>query len=187
MSDKQNIDSIKEQSNEIKQSFLSSAIVDISTYIQLADTKVSIIMGSLVALTAGIISCYELIERLVSKLKPCTWTGTIFIVLALFYMLSVLMVFIFGILTIRGHESIINYKSKWFLVNSTKEYFFDTYLQDIKAMTDEDIIENMAAELYKLNDINRQKSKTMKWVMFFFAIAIVTLFIVGFLLMNINI
>lgn len=31
-------------------------------------------------------------------------------------------------------------------------------------MTDEDIIENMAAELYKLNDINRQKLRTNRWV-----------------------
>ena len=44
---------------EIKQSFLASAITDISTHIQLADTKVSIIMGALVALIAGILACYE--------------------------------------------------------------------------------------------------------------------------------
>ena len=34
---------------EIKQVFLASAISDISTYIQLTDTKVSIIMGAVVA------------------------------------------------------------------------------------------------------------------------------------------
>ena len=46
-----------EQTTEIKQTFLSNAISDIAIYIQLADTKVSIIMGSLVALLAGILSC----------------------------------------------------------------------------------------------------------------------------------
>ena len=35
---------------EVKQSFLSSAISDISAYIQLADTKVSIIMAAVVAI-----------------------------------------------------------------------------------------------------------------------------------------
>ena len=35
---------------ESKQSFLSSAISDISSYIQLADTKVSIIMAAVVAI-----------------------------------------------------------------------------------------------------------------------------------------
>ena len=39
---------------EIKQNFLASAISDISTYIQLTDTKVSIIMGAVVAILVGI-------------------------------------------------------------------------------------------------------------------------------------
>jgi hypothetical protein len=36
-------------------------------------------------------------------------------------------------------------------------------------MTETDVIENMAAELYKLNDINRQKSETMRWTLRGFA------------------
>lgn len=38
------------KTSEIKQNFLASAISDISTYIQLTDTKVSIIMGAVVAI-----------------------------------------------------------------------------------------------------------------------------------------
>lgn len=49
---------IDERFDEMKQ-FLASAITDISTYIQLADTKVSIIMGALVALIAGILARYD--------------------------------------------------------------------------------------------------------------------------------
>ena len=45
-----------------------------------------------------------------------------------------------------------------------------------------DIIENMAAELYKLNDINRQKAFTAKWAIHFFAAALGTGAIVGMLL-----
>ena len=49
---------------EVKQAFLSSAISDISTYIQLADTKVSIIMASgniseTVEMTASMVSGYD--------------------------------------------------------------------------------------------------------------------------------
>lgn len=44
---------------EIKQAFLASAISDISSYIQLSDTKVSIIMAAMVALVAAVVSCYE--------------------------------------------------------------------------------------------------------------------------------
>ena len=43
------------KTSEIKQNFLASAISDISTYIQLTDTKVSIIMGAVVAILVGII------------------------------------------------------------------------------------------------------------------------------------
>lgn len=43
---------------EIKQAFLASAISDISSYIQLSDTKVSIIMAAMVALVAAVVSCY---------------------------------------------------------------------------------------------------------------------------------
>ena len=44
----------KKKTDEIKQAFLSSAISDISAYIQLADTKVSIIMAATVALIVGL-------------------------------------------------------------------------------------------------------------------------------------
>ena len=58
---------------EIKQSFLASAISDISTYIQLTDTKVSIIMGAVVAILVGIAACYEPIGDVVNKITTCSW------------------------------------------------------------------------------------------------------------------
>lgn len=173
----------KEKSNEIKQAFLSSAISDISTYIQLADTKISIIMGALVAFIAGVFACYEPIFQAFSNIKPCSWFGISIIIFVLIYLLSLIAVFVFGILTIRGHVSDIGYKSKWFLPRSTKEYSFDAYKQDLLEMTDEDIIENMGAELYKLNDINRQKANTMKWAIRSFAISLVAVAVIGVLLM----
>ncbi len=41
-------------------------------------------------------------------------------------------------------------------------------------MDDEDIIDNMTAELYKLNDINRQKLKTNKWVIRSFSATLIS-------------
>ena len=52
---------------EVKQSFFSSAISDISAYIQLVDTKVSIIMAAVVAIIMGGVACYELIENLIPR------------------------------------------------------------------------------------------------------------------------
>lgn len=65
---------------EVKQSFFSSAISDISAYIQLVDTKVSIIMAAVVAIIMGGVACYELIENLISLVKPCSWQGVALII-----------------------------------------------------------------------------------------------------------
>lgn len=59
--------------------------------------------------------------------------------------------------------------------SSTKEYSFDAYKEDILSMSDEDIIVNMAAELYKLNDINRQKNTTYRWALRSFAATLITI------------
>ncbi|MBQ8616476.1 MAG: hypothetical protein IJ418_03070 [Clostridia bacterium] len=170
------------KSVEIKQAFLSSAIADIATYIQLADTKVSIIMGSLVALGAGIMSCYQPINDAFAKIPPCSWSGVGLLILLVLLTLSVCGVFIFGILTICGHVSIIDNKSKWFIATSRSKYSFDAYKKDVVDMTDEDIIDNMAAELYKLNDINRQKAGTCKWTIWLFAVTLVLVLAVAVLL-----
>lgn len=170
----QNDNTNSKGTNEIKQAFLSSAISDISSYIQLSDTKVSIIMATLVALVATVVSCFEPIICVFVNIKPCSWLGVTIIILVSVFFVSFVAVFVFGILTIRGHSSNIEYKSKWFLRQSTKEYSFDKYKNDVNLMTDEDVIENMTAELYKLNDINRQKLATTKWVMRSFSSTLIT-------------
>lgn len=178
---------VQNETYEMKQAFLSSAISDISTYIQLADTKVSIIMGSLVALIAGIMACYEPIGKIINSVKPCSWVGILFVLLSMLCVVSVVAVFIFGILTIRGHVSNIDFDSKWYLTKDVKSYPFNSYLTDLNAMSKSNITDNMAAELYKLNDINRQKAKTMRWVMRFFAISLITAFLIVVLFLIANI
>ena len=71
----------EKRTNEIKQAFLSSAISDISSYIQLSDTKVSIIMAASVALIVGLFSCYEFIGQLITSVSPCSWQGVILFIL----------------------------------------------------------------------------------------------------------
>lgn len=161
-----------------KQAFLSSAISDISTYIQLKDTKISIIMAAVVAFIVGAFSCDELITESMAQIKPCSWLGVSLIIFTIVLIVCLVGVFVFGISTIRSHSSKIGYGSKWFLPQSTSEYSFDAYKVDIFAMSDEDVIENMAAELYKLNDINRQKSKTYKWALICFSAFLIAAFII---------
>lgn len=178
-----NIANAKKKTNEIKQTFLSSAISDISAYIQLADTKVSIIMAAAVALVVGLLACYEPIGKLIASVKPCSWKGVALFVLAALLAVSTISVFVFGILTIRNHVSKIGYKSKWFLPQSAEEYSFDAYKTDILSMSDEDVIVNMAAELYKLNDINRQKQATNKWALCSFSASLIILAAIAALLL----
>lgn len=161
---------------EVKQAFLSSAISDISAYIQLADTKVSIIMAAVVAIVVGAFSCHDLIAKAINQINPCSWLGVSLTILTIVLIISLIGVFWFGMLTIRSHTSKIGYKSKWFLPQSTTEYSFDAFKEDVHAMTDADIIENMAAELYKLNDINRQKIKTNKSTLGWFSTFLISTF-----------
>lgn len=159
---------------EIKQAFLSSAISDISNYIQLADTKVSIIMAAIVALIVGIASCHEPIYALALQIKACSWIGVSLIIFTLVFIISVITTFIFGIMTIRSHSVNIGYDSKWFISKSTTEYGYTKYKEDVFNMDDTDVIENMVAELYKLNDINRQKMKTNKWTLVSFTVVLLS-------------
>ncbi len=168
-------ESTEKKTIEVKQSFLSGAISDISAYIQLIDTKISIIMAAVVAIIMGGLACYEPIEDLIFLIKPCSWHGVTLIILTTVLVVNIIGVFVFGILTIRSHASNIGYKSKWFLSQSTKEYSFDAYKEDIISMSDEDVIINMTAELYKLNDINRQKNITYKWALRSFSATLIAI------------
>ena len=85
----------KKKTTEVKQSFLSSAISDISAYIQLADTKVSIIMAAVVAIIMGGFACYEPIEDLISLVKPCSWQGVALIISTTALVVSIVGVFVF--------------------------------------------------------------------------------------------
>lgn len=163
---------------EIKQVFLSSAIGDISTYIQLADIKVSIIIAAVVALIAGVLSCHESIYTIWKNIKPCSWLGVCIIIFAILLIVSIFAIFIFGILTIRGHSSKVKYNSKWYINKSIAEYSLKEYQKDIALMNKKDIIENMAAELYKLNDINRQKALTNRFVMISFSVTVVSAIVI---------
>ena len=154
---------------EVKQAFLSSAISDISSNIHLIDTKVSIVMAAMVALIAAVAPCHETIYTIWKKIDENSCIRCFLIILAVAFLLSFIATFIFAILTLRGHSSKIEYKSKWYIKESINDYSLVKYKREVTKMTDEDILENMAAELYKLNDINRQKFKTNKWTIYSFS------------------
>jgi hypothetical protein len=155
--------------HEAKQAFLSEAISDISSYIHLADSKVSIMMAALVALVAGFLASFDQMIMIFSKLNPINMLACSIKITVILMFVCICAVFMFGVLTIRGHSSPMAYKSKWYLHQPMGEYSIDVFQKDINNMSTSDIIENMAVELYKLNDIYRQKSTTLKWTIRFFS------------------
>ena len=139
-------------------------------------------MAAVVAVIVGAFSCHDLITGATNQIKPCSWLGISIIILTAMLIISLIGVFTFGILTIRSHSAKTGYKSKWFLPQSTSEYSFDAFKEDVLDMNDEDVLENMAAELYKLNDINRQKSKTYKRSINCFSVSLISAFVICVLL-----
>lgn len=169
---------------ETKQTFLSSAIFDISSYIHLTDTKVSIIMAIIAAMLATITTCHEFIISQLLIAKSCIAFFVLIVILLLVFIISLAGVFLFGILTIKGHQPKLKYSSKWFIAKPVEDYTFEMYKKDVRKMTDDDILENMTAELYKLNDINRQKLNSYKWVIRCLSVSVFSLgmlFLLAFL------
>ena len=169
---------------ETKQTFLLSAISDISSYIHLTDTKVSIIMAIIAAMLATITTCHEFVISQLLIPKSCIAFFVLIVILLLVFIISLAGVFLFGILTIKGHQPKLKYSSKWFITKPVEDYTFEMYKKDVREMTDDDILENMTAELYKLNDINRQKLNSYKWVIRYLSASVFSLgmlFLLAFL------
>ena len=52
-------------------------------------------------------------------------------------------------------------------------------------MTKKDIVDELAAELYKLNDINRQKSMATKYTLYSFAAALICMMIILLIVLHV--
>lgn len=169
---------------QMKQSFLTSAIADISASIQLTDTKVSIIVGATVAILVGVAACYQPISDIVKSIRICSCEGKILLILFFVGLFCTAVTFLFGIITISAHSCEVKYKSKWYLKDSMEKYQFEEYMLDVSRMKEKDIILNMTAELYKLNDINRHKINTFKVTLIAFSVLLAVLIIVSCIFIN---
>lgn len=159
------------------QAFLGNAIADISGYIRFLDTKVSIIMAVMGVIIAGIINCRQIIGYTYNKIIACSWVQLLVGIAVCVFFIGTILVYYWGIHTIKAHVCIIEYKSTWFIREKKEEYSFEHYMRDVEKMTSKDIIDTMAAELYKLNDINKQKMLTMKYTVRAFSVTLISLLI----------
>lgn len=160
------------------QNFLNSTINDVSGWIKFLDTKVSIIMAVLGVVISGIINCREIIYDTYQMLQVYSLLHIFFCVLMFMFAIATALVYFWGLQTIKAHRCNINFKSLWFIIDKKDDYPFEIYKEDIKKMTEKDVIDALAAELYKVNDIYRQKAVTMKRTICVFGIVLVVLFII---------
>ena len=160
------------------QIFLNSAINDISGWIKFLDTKVSIIMAALGIIISGIINCREIIYATYQMSQVYDLLHIFFCVLVFIFAITTVLVYFWGLQTIKAHRCNINFKSLWFIIDKKEDYPFEVYKEDIKKMTEKDVIDTLSAELYKVNDIYRQKVVTMKRTIYAFVITLIVLFII---------
>lgn len=157
------------------QNFLGSAISDISGYIKFSDTKVSIIMAAMGVIIAGIINCRNIIYTTYKLMPNCSLLQLLFAVILVTFLTATVLVYFWGLQTIKSYTCEIEFKSLWFIKEKRELYSFENYRDAVEKMTDKDIVDTMAAELYKLNDINKQKMKTMKKTIKAFSVMLIAL------------
>lgn len=156
-----------------KKDFLIAAINDISNYIRFVDTKISLILTVCgVLFTASISLRTEII-------KICAINSN---AISLFYILTLLVIISFTIvlfcsikvLTLRVGN--LSYESLWFL-NANNNRDFSDYYNKIMTMTNKEIIKNLSAELFKLNQIYACKLKWVKHTICAFSVFLILYFI----------
>lgn len=157
---------------------MTSAISDISGHINILDTKVSIVMASLGVIISGIINCRELIYDSYKAIQIYSMLHVLICILFFGFCISIIMVYSWGLKTITTHACNIGFNTLWFIKKEKDEWPFETYMSKVEKMTIKDIVINISAELYKLNDIYRQKELTTRRAVGAFKVALSLLFFV---------
>lgn len=156
------------------------------SYIHLADMKVSIVMAATATLVAGLLSC---IDEFIVRLRTIDAHFGCFpflVVLTVLFICALLFVFWFGIETIWCHKPQIDSRNIWFFKGPFGKDEFEEHLSGISTMNDKDIIAIMATELFKLNDINQQKSRSVKRTPVAFGAAFTMLLVISAILVGVS-
>lgn len=142
-----------------KYKFLYSAISDISNVIKFLDTKVSIVMALLGIIINVFIICRGTIFQIYKSLEDNVLKGILIIFLSI-SLICICVMFYYGICIINSHScNKTSCDSLWFMEH---DIGFEDYFEKINKMTYDVLLKNLSAELYKLNDIFKQKNTCMK-------------------------
>ena len=133
----------KNDNYEHNSDFLKSAISDLAGNLALVDTKISIILATVGVVLGLVVACKSNILRAYDFYSnTCVWKLT----------------FVFGIRCVMIRFGKSKTKSLWFF--KTEEYdgiSEKTYVEKAIESTDKTILNSLASEVYKLNQINNKK------------------------------
>ena len=157
--------------------FLKAAISDLAGNLNLIDTKISIVMATAGVLLGLAIACKSNFLSAFHFYSGNYFLKAVFISLTVTYSVVVLLTYIFGINCIMIRFGKSKRPSLWFF--ETEEYGGvgeKNYIQKIKQMNDEGIVENLSVEVFKLNTINHAKMLAGRKTLICFSISSAILF-----------
>ena len=156
--------------NEVRKSYLLAAISDVSGNIQLMDTKVSIIMAAQGVIIAGLLSIYDNLAK-VAKYYDSVLEKSVCVITVLGFFIFMTLVYVFGLRTIEARSTKLNKATSWFVTSDRLQKGFDDYLLDFKSKSDDNLLDEIASELFKLNDINSRKMEEANWTVKMFKLS----------------
>lgn len=173
---------------EMTRSFLSDAISNLASCIQLIDTKVSIIMAAIAAIIAVTVAPGEgSLANAYTRLSANTCHKWHLIGLIGILFLGLVVAIVSGALAIHINPPMTRKDTAWYFStkkpkNKAKSAVNDApksidrseignYVAEVAGMGKQGIIMTMAEELWKLNSINEKKVKRYKWQLFSFLVA----------------
>jgi len=152
---------------ESKQTFLIAAISDISGNIKYLDTKIALVMATVGVFLGVVVALFEMFAGQTMSLP--TWIACVFNACMVLFGISVVLVFVFGILTITARHTKPAKPSLWYFDDAT--VCSTVFEEQVRTLTDDLIVDNLAGELFYLNKINAQKMKFTKRTIKAFAFA----------------
>lgn len=162
----------KNDNYEHNSDFLKSAISDLAGNLALVDTKISIILATVVVVLGLVVACKSSILRAYDFYSnTCVWKA-LFLFLSFACIVSIILTFVFGVRCVMIRFGKSKTKSLWFF--RTEEYggiSEKNYIEKAIKSTDDTILNSLASEVYKLNKINNKKMNEGKKTIVFFSIS----------------
>lgn len=156
-----------------RRTFFYQAIANITSLVQLSDTKISIVMAANMGVLAIFLSILK-DNIMIKNIEYCLII--IFIVLFGLFMLSWLSCIVYSIKAIKSRIAKSEYISNWFFDTSSLDC--KAYIEQIKKLQDADLEDNLANELYKLNSIHNKKIYNVNIALYLFLNEIFILFLI---------